>query len=153
LIFMAFMAISRFFSDRLVERIGMPKTYILGASIVTFGMLLAIVFPNYWSVLIGFSLVGIGVASVSPMTFSLAGSSKKYSPGMAISIISTYGIAGMLIGPPLVGYLAHLVGLRYAFVLFIISGLMLIPLSRGFFKIQKGFLTSILLITSYFFYF
>ena len=153
LIFMAFMALSRFFSDRLVDRIGMPKTYILGASIVTFGMSLAIIFPYYWSVLIGFSLVGIGVAAVFPMTFSLAGSSKKYSPGMAISIISTYGIAGMLIGPPLVGYIAHLVGLQYAFVLFILSGLMLIPLSRGFFRIQKEFLTFALLITTYFIYF
>ena len=153
LIFMAFMALSRFFSDRLVDRIGMPKTYILGASIVTFGMSLAIIFPYYWSVLIGFSLVGIGVSAVFPMTFSLAGSSKKYSPGMAISIISTYGIAGMLIGPPLVGYIAHLVGLQYAFVLFILSGLMLIPLSRGFFRIQKEFLTFALLITTYFIYF
>ncbi len=138
LIFMAFMALSRFYSDRLVDRIGMSTTYILGASIVTFGMLLAIIFPFYWPVLIGFSLVGIGVSAVFPMTFSLAGSSKKYSPGMAISIISTYGIAGMLIGPPLVGYIAHVVGLQYAFILFILAGLMLVPLSSGFFKIQKA---------------
>ncbi|MGB5322850.1 MFS transporter [Lutimonas sp.] len=137
LIFMAFMALSRFYSDRLTDRIGMPKTYILGASIVTIGMFLAIVFPFYWPVLIGFSLVGIGVAAVFPMTFSLAGSSKKYSPGMAISIISTYGIAGMLIGPPLVGYIAHVVGLQYAFVLFILSGLMLVPLSQLFFKLKS----------------
>lgn len=136
LIFMAFMALSRFYSDRLTDRIGMSKTYILGASIVTIGMFLAIVFPFYWPVLIGFSLVGIGVAAVFPMTFSLAGSSKKYSPGMAISIISTYGIAGMLIGPPLVGYVAHVVGLQYAFVLFILSGLMLIPLSQLFFRLK-----------------
>ena len=137
LIFMAFMALSRFYSDRLTDRIGMPKTYILGASIVTIGMFLAIVFPFYWPVLIGFSLVGIGVAAVFPMTFSLAGSSKKYSPGMAISIISTYGIAGMLIGPPLVGYIAHAVGLQYAFVLFILSGLMLVPLSQLFFRLKN----------------
>lgn len=134
LLFMAFMAFSRFFSDRLVDSIGMPKTFVLGASIVTSGMLLAIVFPFYWPVLIGFSLVGIGVAAVFPMTFSLAGGSKKYSPGMAISIISTYGIIGMLVGPPLVGYLAHLIGLKYAFIFFIFSGLMLIPLSKMFFK-------------------
>jgi MFS family permease len=137
LIFMAFMALSRFYSDRLTDRIGMPNTYILGASIVTIGMFLAIVFPFYWPVLIGFSLVGIGVAAVFPMTFSLAGSSKKYSPGMAISIISTYGILGMLIGPPLVGYVAHAVGLQYAFILFIFSGLMLIPLSRLFFRLKS----------------
>ena len=138
LIFMTFMALSRFFSDRLIEEIGMQNTYLIGASIVAIGITTAIVFPYFWPSLFGFSLVGIGVAAVFPMTFSLAGSSKKYSPGMAISIISTYGIVGMFIGPPLVGYLAHALGLKYAFVLFIISGLMLIPLSRLFFKeVQK----------------
>ncbi len=137
LIFMTFMTISRFFSDRLVEQIGMQTTYWLGAGIVTLGMSLVIIYPTYWPVLIGFSLVGIGVSSVIPMTFSLAGNSKKYSPGMAISIISTYGIIGMLIGPPLVGYLAHLVGLKYAFILFIVCGLMLIPLSQLFFRLKN----------------
>ena len=137
LIFMTFMALSRFYSDKLVDHIGMKNTYLLGAGIVTAGMMIVIIFPSYWPVLIGFSLVGIGVASVFPMTFSLAGSSKKYSPGMAISIISTYGIIGMLIGPPLVGYLAHLLGLKYAFILFILCGLMLIPLSRAFFRLEN----------------
>lgn len=138
LIFMTFMALSRFFSDRLIEEIGMQKTYLIGASIVAIGISTAIIFPYFWPSLFGFSLVGIGVAAVFPMTFSLAGSSQKYSPGMAISIISTYGIVGMFIGPPLVGYLAHIFGLKYAFILFILSGLMLIPLSRLFFKeVQK----------------
>jgi len=137
LIFMTFMALSRFFSDKLIDQIGMKNTYLLGAGIVTIGMLLVIIYPSYWPVLIGFSLVGIGVSSVIPMTFSLAGNSKKYSPGMAISIISTYGIIGMLIGPPLVGYLAHLVGLKYSFALFIVCGLMLIPLSRAFFRLEE----------------
>jgi MFS family permease len=138
LLFMSFMAFSRFYSDRLSEKLGLQKTYLLGSLIVTAGMLIAIIFPNYWPVLIGFSLVGIGVAAVFPMTFGLAGKSKKYSPGMAISIISTYGIIGMLIGPPLVGYLAHAIGLRYAFILFILSGLMLIPLSRRLFALEES---------------
>ncbi len=138
LLFMAFMALSRFYSDKLSDKLGMQRTYFLGASIVTVGMLIAIIFPYYWPVLIGFSLVGIGVASVFPMTFGLAGRSKKYSPGMAISIISTYGIIGMLVGPPLVGYLAHAIGLRYAFILFILSGLMLIPLSRKLFTLEES---------------
>lgn len=138
LLFMSFMAFSRFYSDRLSEKLGLQQTYLLGSLIVTAGMLIAIILPYYWPVLIGFSLVGIGVAAVFPMTFGLAGKSKKYSPGMAISIISTYGIIGMLIGPPLVGYLAHAIGLRYAFILFILSGLMLIPLSRRLFALEES---------------
>ncbi len=137
LIFMTFMALSRFFSDRLIEKIGMEKTYILSASFVSVGILSMIIFPYFWPAIIGFSLVGMGVAAIIPMTFSLAGTSKKYSAGMAISIIATYGIVGMLLGPPIIGYLAHLFNLRVSFILFIISGLMWIPVSQMFFSYRR----------------
>ena len=93
--------------------------------------------PSFWPSLIGFCLVGLGTASIIPMTFTLAGLSQKYSPGMAISIIATYSIVGMLIGPPLIGYLAHAFNLRVSFMLFAISGMMLIPISQLFFRHQK----------------
>lgn len=135
--FMTCMALSRFFSDKLMHEIGLPKTYIFSASLITLGILIAVVFPFFWSALIGFCLVGFGTAAIFPMTFALAGKSKKYSPGMAISIITTYGIIGMLIGPPLVGYLSHAFGLRNAFILFIVVGLMFIPISYSFFRYQS----------------
>jgi MFS family permease len=72
------------------------------------------------------------------MTYLLAGSSKKYSPGIVVSIIATYGIVGMLIGPPLIGYLAHAFNLRIGFIAFAFSGLMLIPISQIFFRHQRS---------------
>jgi MFS family permease len=57
---------------------------------------------------------------------------------MAISIIATYSIVGMLIGPPLIGYLAHALDLRLSFITFAISGLMLVPISRLFFLYVKS---------------
>lgn len=137
LIFMAFMALSRFFSDKLIDEIGMEKTYMLSATFIMLGIGTAILFPYFWPAMVGFCLVGFGTASVFPMTFALAGTSKKYSPGMAISLIVTYGIVGMLIGPPLIGYLAHAFNLRISFITFILSGFMLIPVSQLFFKHQK----------------
>lgn len=137
LIFMVFMALSRFFSDKIIERIGMEKMYLISASLIAGGIICVILFPLFWPALIGFSLVGIGVAAIFPMTFTLAGTSPKYSPGMAISIITTYAITGMLLGPPLIGYLASAFNLKQAFILFIIAGLMLFPVSQMFFKHQK----------------
>jgi MFS family permease len=137
LIFMIFMAISRFASDRIIEKIGMPKTYIMSSILIAIGILLAVIVPTFWTAMIGFCLVGFGTASVIPMTYLMAGQSKKYSPGMAISIIATYGIVGMLIGPPMIGYLAHAFNLRIAFIAFAIAGLILIPLSRSFFGFQR----------------
>jgi len=138
LIFMVFMALSRFASDRLVERIGMPRNYMISALLIFIGIGLAVLFPGFWPSMIGFCLVGFGTASVIPMTFQLAGHSTKYSPGMAISIIATYSIVGMLIGPPLIGYIAHAFNLRVSFVIFAFSGLMLIPVSQLFFRLQRS---------------
>ncbi|NEW78863.1 MAG: MFS transporter [Gelidibacter sp.] len=137
LLFMAAMAFSRFYSDRLMDVIGLKKTYIFSSILIAIGILLAITFPYFYPALIGFCLVGLGTAAIFPMTFMLAGTSKKYSPGMAISIISTYATVGMLIGPPLVGYVAHAFSLKNAFYIFVFAGLLFIPLSQLFFKHQK----------------
>ncbi len=138
LIFMICMSISRFASDTIIERIGMSKTYIMSAVFILTGIALSVTVPQIWTSMLGFCLVGLGTASIFPMTLTLAGSSQKYSPGMAISLISTFGIAGMLIGPALIGYLAHAFNLRIAFIAFALSGLMLIPVSQLFFKHQRS---------------
>lgn len=134
LFFMICMALSRFASDAVVDRIGMSKTYIISAALIFIGIALPVLLPQFWPSLLGFCLVGFGTASIVPMTFTLAGYNKKYSPGMAISIIATYSIVGMLIGPPLIGYLAHAFNLRMSFITFALAGLMLIPISKLFFS-------------------
>ena len=138
LIFMTFMALSRFISDFIIDRVGMAAMYIMSAGFIIIGILLAIIFPYFWTAMVGFSLVGFGTAAVVPMSYALAGQSKKYSPGMAISIIATYSITGMLLGPPLIGYLAHAFGLRTSFIIFALCGLMLIPISQMFFKFKRS---------------
>ncbi len=138
LLFMICMALSRFASDRIIERIGMPKTFLMSASLIFAGIGLAVVYPFFWTSLIGFCLVGLGAAAVIPMTFLLAGASTKYSPGVTISIIATYSIVGMLIGPALIGYIAHALSLRVAFVTFALAGLMLVPISQMVFRMQRN---------------
>ena len=138
LTYMICMALSRFASDRFVDKIGMANTYVVSSSLIFFGILLAIVYPTFWASMIGFCLTGFGTAAIIPMTFTLASGSKKYSPGMAISLIATYGIVGMFIGPPLVGYLAHAFNLRVSFLLFALSGAMFVPVSQLFFRYKKS---------------
>ena len=139
LIFMFFMALSRFVSDRIIDRIGMAATYVMSGLLIFTGIGLSILFPSFWPAMIGFSLVGFGTAAVIPMTYTLAGASTKYSPGIAISLIATFGIVGMLIGPPMIGYLAHAFNLKVSFIAFAIAGMMLIPISQLFFKLEKSY--------------
>ncbi|GAA4295327.1 MFS transporter [Nibribacter koreensis] len=136
LIFMTCMAISRFGSDKIIDRLGMPTTYVLSGLLISSGIGLAVLFPSFWPAMVGFSMVGFGAAAVIPMTYTLAGASKTYSPGIAISVIVTFGIVGMLIGPPMIGYLAHAFNLKVSFVAFAVSGLMLLPISKLFFRMR-----------------
>lgn len=138
LIFMSFMALSRFVSDKIIGKLGMPVTYVMSALFIFCGINLAVLFPSFWPAMVGFSFVGFGTAAIIPMTYTLAGASPKYSPAIAISLIATFGIVGMLLGPPMIGYLAHAFNLKVSFIAFAISGIMLIPISRLFFKLGKN---------------
>nr|MBC7613305.1 MFS transporter [Pseudopedobacter sp.] len=136
LTFVIFMSISRFTSDYIIAKIGYAANYLLSSGLIISGILISIVFPIFWVAIIGFAMTGIGTASMFPMTLSLAGKSEKYSAGMGISIVATYSIFGMLVGPPLIGYISHAFDLRIAFILFALSGLMMSPISQILFKYQ-----------------
>ncbi len=134
LVFMTCMALSRFISDYIIKIIGMRRMYFFSALLMSAGMCLSVIFPVFWLAMIGFSMVGIGTASIFPMTFYLASTSKRYSPSIALSIVVTYAMIGVLIGPVLIGYIAHAIHLRASFVFLTIAGLSIIPVSRIYFR-------------------
>lgn len=138
LLFMISMTISRLTIDKMMEHFGMQKLYILGSVLIVLGVSMAIIFPYFWTALIGFCMVGFGVSGLYPMTYILAGKARKYSVGIVISIVSTYSTIGMFLGPPIIGYLAHAFGLQRAFITFIVGGLMFIPLSKMVFDHLKN---------------
>ena len=137
LLLMICMTISRLSIDRLMEHFGMQKLYISGSILIILGVLLATIFPYLYPVLIGFGMIGFGVSGLYPMTFILAGKSKKYSVAIVMSIIGTYSTVGMFLGPPIIGYLAHAFGLQKAFIVFIMAGFAFIPLSKMVFEHLK----------------
>lgn len=137
LLLMICMTISRLSIDRLMEHFGMQKLYISGSILIILGVLLATIFPYLYPVLIGFGMIGFGVSGLYPMTFILAGKSKKYSVAIVMSIIGTYSTVGMFLGPPIIGYLAHAFGLQKAFIVFILAGFAFIPLSKMVFEHLK----------------
>ena len=134
LIFMICMTMSRFISDFIVQKIGMRAMYRISSVSIASGMAIAIIFPTFWPALIGFSIVGLGTAAVFPMTFILAGTSKKYSAGIALSVVVTYAQVGILMGPVVIGYLAHAVNLRLSFLFMAMAGLAIFPVSRYYFR-------------------
>jgi hypothetical protein len=68
------------------------------------------------AVVVGFAALGIGLACVVPLVF-IAAAGDDPEPGPALAAVSTPGYVGFLIGPPLIGALAEVMGLGTALVL------------------------------------
>lgn len=53
----------------------------------------------------------------------MAGKSKKMIPSVALASVSTIGFLGFLLGPPVIGHIAHASSLRWSFSLIALVGL------------------------------
>jgi MFS family permease len=121
--FMCTMAGGRFAADWLVTKYGVERILKMSGLIILTGLLLAVIFPGIVMATIGFLLVGIGVSSVVPMVYSLAGKSKTMVPGVALASVSSISFLGFLIGPPVIGFIAQVSSLRWSFALIALLGL------------------------------
>jgi MFS family permease len=120
--FTAMMATGRFVGDWLVTKLGVKRMLQISGTLITTGLLLSVLFPYLVTATIGFLLVGFGVSSVVPIVYGLAGKSKTMSPATALASVSTIGFLGFLIGPPVIGFIAQSVSLRWSFTLIGILG-------------------------------
>lgn len=120
--FMLTMAGGRFIADWFTHRFGVKRVLQVSGALTATGLLVAVVFPYFYTAMAGFLLVGAGVSSVVPMVYSAAGKSKTMSPGVALAAVSTIGFIGFLIGPPLIGFIAGLATLRASFLFIAIMG-------------------------------
>ncbi|MCW3090969.1 MAG: major facilitator superfamily [Ferruginibacter sp.] len=122
--FMSSMAGGRFIADWLATKMGIKTMLQCSGIIITTGLLTAVVFPYIIPATIGFLLVGLGVSSVVPLVYGLAGKSKTMLPGVALAAVSTIGFLGFLVGPPLIGLIAGASSLRWSFTVIAITGLL-----------------------------
>jgi len=82
--------------------------------VVAVGLGLALVSGWPAAALIGFGCVGLGLACGFPIALSAAGRVPGAVPATAFAAVTTVGYTGFLAGPPLIGFLAELTGLRAA---------------------------------------
>ncbi len=121
--FTASMATGRFLGDKMVTRLGVKKVMQLSATLIATGLFVSILFPYMATAVAGFLLVGLGVSSVVPLIYSLAGKSGTMQPGLALAAVSSISFLGFLIGPPLIGFISEAAGLRLSFAVVAVVGL------------------------------
>ncbi|WP_235498002.1 MULTISPECIES: MFS transporter [unclassified Frankia] len=109
----------RLVGDRVVEAHGVRRTIrpLALAAGVVFACALVLGGTAAGTALgiVGFAVLGAGLACVVPAAFSEAGrrATRAGAPaGPAIALVGSLGYAGWLAGPPLIGGVAELVGLR-----------------------------------------
>ncbi len=121
--FMSTMATGRFTADWIVTRIGISKILKVAGLIISVGLMIIVLFPHLVAATVGSLLVGIGTSAVVPLCYGLAGKSARMHPGVAVATVSTIGFMGFLLGPPIIGFIAETLSLRWSFALVAALGL------------------------------
>jgi MFS family permease len=109
------MTIGRIFGDTITARLGPKKLLLADTFCAILGLTLIIWAPGKLVVFIGMFLVGLGVATIVPIIFSKAGNVSGVPASVGISAVSSIGYFGFFVGPPTIGLMADLWGLRAAF--------------------------------------
>jgi len=101
------MATGRFLGDGWVRRFGRVTLVRGSATLAAVGLGAALLFGHPLTAIVGFGCVGLGLANLIPVLFSVAGQMPGVSAGTGIASVATMGYFGFLAGPPLIGFVAE----------------------------------------------
>lgn len=111
--------LGRLSSQRLLRRgHALEGLVAAGAAIAAVGTTTAALAPNVGAALVGIVVAGVGTSVCAPSIISLTGRhSSPVRRAGAVSVVTSVGYLGFLVGPAIVGLVASLATLRVAFVL------------------------------------
>ena len=122
------MAAGRLTGDRLVERVGPARLVRAAALVGAGGLALGLLVPVTAVIVVAFALLGLGVATVVPLTFSAAGRVPGRDPGTAVAAVATVGYGGWMLAPPVIGFVAQGTSLTFSLALVaVMSALIAVP--------------------------
>lgn len=116
-VFSAAMLCMRLGGDWLIQRCGGKCVVLWGSCLTICGFLLVMFTVSNYLLYIGFFLIGIGSANIVPIFFSLLGRQTVMPVNLAVSAVGTMGYLGILLGPAMIGFIAHQTSLIFSFAL------------------------------------
>lgn len=129
-VFHAAMAVGRLGAAEVVLRFGNRRTLLGAGLLAAGGMALSLATREPLLVVAGFLVVGLALSAVVPVAFSTAGDlAPSGRAGAAISVVTTFGYGGFLLGPVIVGVLAEVFGLRVALGTIVVAGILIFAFS------------------------
>ncbi len=130
-------AAMRFAGDWVRARVAERTVLVAGALLSIVAMGGTLLAHNATVAVVGFAFVGVGLATVVPILYNAATRVPGVSRAAGIASASSIGYVGFMIGPPLVGAIAHASNLSWALCALIAACLALmlgagrIPLATG----------------------
>jgi fucose permease len=122
------MALGRFYGDYLIPRWGAGNLIQWGGLVAAVSLGASLMIGNPLAAIVGFTLAGLGLSCIIPITFGAAARIPGTSPGGGIAAISSVGYIGFMVGPPTIGFIADqfglTVGLGLVAVLCLLFGMM-----------------------------
>ena len=132
--FMIMMASGRFLGDGLINKFGRIRVMQISGIMISSGLFTAVFFPFLIPSTIAFMFVGLGVSTIVPTLYSIAGKHPTIPTGEALTAVSGVSFLGFLMGPPVIGYIAELSSLRFSFAFIGIFGFviaLMVPRIKG----------------------
>jgi predicted MFS family arabinose efflux permease len=123
------MVLMRLCVDRLITWAGPVSMARLSGLLAASGAVLVIGPATLPLTLAGYALMGLGYAAVIPMAFSRAAADPLLPAGQAIAAVATLGYGAMLLGPPVIGFVAEMSSLRLALGLVGVAALLIAALA------------------------
>ncbi|SDS83257.1 MFS transporter [Paraoerskovia marina] len=130
-LFLSAMTGMRLLGTGLLDRFGRVAVLRLSAGLALVGLGVFATVDNLAVAMVGIVLWGAGAALGFPVGMSAASDDPEHA-AVRVSVVATIGYSAFFIGPPLIGFLAHLVGYREA--LLVIA----VPLVIGLFVVSAA---------------
>ncbi|MEY8874965.1 MAG: MFS transporter [Leptothrix sp. (in: b-proteobacteria)] len=120
-VFAGAMAAARFGGDFLRARFSEQALLRSCAALTAVAMAVVLASGSAWVSLLGYALVGVGLAPIVPILFNAASRVPGSSSAAAIAAVSSIGYSGFLVGPPLIGAIAHAWSLTAAMTVVVVA--------------------------------
>ncbi len=117
-VFCVAMGVVRLVGEQAERRFGAVRLLVGGAMVAGAGLLLTAFVPLAWVSFVGFAMAGGGLAFAFPVALELAGAVGRRADGTGgereLGFVTTIAYSGFLLGPPMIGGIAHVTDLEVA---------------------------------------
>jgi MFS family permease len=113
----AMMVLARLFADSWRAKWGDKRVVLVGTVLAAVGLGGALLAGGWLPALIGFACVGLGMAAVAPCIYVAAA---KHGPD-ALALVAATGTAGLLVGPPVIGFVAGASSLVWGMTIVVVA--------------------------------